>query len=193
MNLRDSCSGIGKSIWLTILLATFSLWFGGFAFYVSFVVPIGTEVLGSAFEQGMITRQVTVVLNYVGIIAVSLMVVDAISSWKAERSKVKFVQFGLVCFITLMLLVLFWLHPKIDAFVDTQSQDIVGDYDQFYFLHRLYLWASTFQWIAAWGWLYCFARRSGLSRKEECGCLSRKREPMKSVTEKFPEGINVGK
>ena len=35
------------------------LWQGGFLFYAAFVVPAGTEVLGSAAAQGAITVRAT--------------------------------------------------------------------------------------------------------------------------------------
>ena len=40
------------NLFRVFLIAAFAMWFGGFGFYVSFVVPIGNEVLGSAFGQG---------------------------------------------------------------------------------------------------------------------------------------------
>jgi len=132
------------------------MWFGGFGFYVSFVVPTGNEVLGSSFEQGLITRQVTVPLNYLGTLAAILMMVDSILTWRKSNSPRKQIQLSLTLLTLTMLGALFWLHPQIDAFVDRDTHEIRGDYARFYWLHRLYLWASTFQWIAAWGWLICY-------------------------------------
>ena len=145
-----------KLVFRTFLLAAFAMWFGGFGFYVSFVVPIGNEVLGSKFEQGLITRKATVPLNYLCAIAIGVMLVESVATWKSSRAPRKHVQIGLTIFMLSMLIALFWLHPQIDNYVDREIHEISGDYDQFYFLHRLYLWASTFQWIAAWGWLICF-------------------------------------
>ncbi len=132
------------------------MWFGGFGFYVSFVVPIGNEMLGS-FEQGLITRRATVVLNYLGVLSSVLMVIDSVLTWKNTQSRIRYIQIACAIFMLAMLAALFVLHPQIDAFVDSKLGEIKGDYDQFYWLHRLYLWASTFQWVAAWIWLICFA------------------------------------
>lgn len=146
-----------KIILRTILVASFAMWFGGFGFYVSFVVPIGNEVLGSNFEQGLITRRATIPLNYLGVIAVVTMLIESAATWKTHRQPtVKRIQLAMVLLMSAMLIALFWLHPQIDAFVDCDLHEISGDYDHFYWLHRLYLWASTVQWIAAWGWLLCF-------------------------------------
>lgn len=148
---------VARIILRTILVASFAMWFGGFGFYVSFVVPIGNEVLGSNFEQGLITRRATIPLNYLGVIAVFTMLIESAATWRNNRKPIlKKVQFSMVLIMSVMLIALFWLHPQIDAFVDRDIHEISGDYDQFYWLHRLYLWASTIQWIAAWVWLYCF-------------------------------------
>ncbi len=148
-----------------LLLASFAMWFGGFGFYVSFVVPIGNELLGSSFEQGLITRRATVPLNYLGVLAATLMVFDSVLTWKKSQSRIRYVQISCAVFMLAMLAALFALHPQIDAFVDTELGEIKGDYDQFYWLHRLYLWASTFQWISAWIWLICYCKSTIGSRQ----------------------------
>ncbi len=137
------------------------MWFGGFCFYVSIVVPIATDVLGSSFDQGLITRRVTQVLNWFGLCAGAMMLVHSCFGLKSGRSKATVVQLVSVVLMLIMQLVLFWLHPQIDAYVDVEIRDIAGDYDQFYFLHRLYLWASTVQWFASWLWLICFVVENG--------------------------------
>ncbi|QEG23007.1 hypothetical protein [Mariniblastus fucicola] len=141
----------------TLLVAAFAMWFGGFGFYVSFVVPVGNEVLGSTFEQGLITREVTVPLNWLGLFAGLLMLCDVILmrfSGQSPGRRMPLLAVGAMAIVILVMQVaLFWLHPQIDAFVDLEIHEIKDDYDQFYWLHRLYLWASTIQWIAAWVWL----------------------------------------
>ena len=154
-------------IFQVLLLASFAIWFGGFFFYVSFVVPIGNEVLGSSFEQGMITRRATVPLNWLGVLSAVLMIVDSILSWRIRGVWNRRVQLACPIIMLAMLASLFILHPQIDAFADRVLGEIKGDYDQFYWLHRLYLWASTVQWIAEWIWLIFFVS-SGL-RKEVSG------------------------
>ena len=49
-----------------LVFQAFLLWQGGFLFYTAVVVPIGTDVLGSALVQGLITRRVTDWMNLFG-------------------------------------------------------------------------------------------------------------------------------
>ena len=42
---------------------SFALWWGGFTFYASWVVPIAHEVLGNHVLAGMITQRVSHVLK----------------------------------------------------------------------------------------------------------------------------------
>ena len=145
------------NLFRVFLIAAFAMWFGGFGFYVSFVVPIGNEVLGSAFEQGMITRRATVPLNHLCAIAICAMLIESAITWRTIGRGLKISQMGCVTIILLTLIALYILHPRIDQMIDLTVGEIQGDYDQFYFLHRIYLWASTVQWFAAWGWLICFS------------------------------------
>jgi len=137
------------------LLASFAMWFGGFGFYASFVVPAGNEVLGS-FEQATVTRQVTVWLNCLGVLAGSLMLLDSLFGRKLKTTLATQIQFGSALLILAMQATLFWLHPQIDAFVDLNVGEVAGDYDQFYWLHRVYLWTITLQWVAGWIWLFAY-------------------------------------
>ncbi len=139
-------------VFRTLLIATFALWFGGFTFYVSFVVPIGTDVLGSARRQGFITQQVTHWLNLVCFFATVMMLLESISAWKRSVRPWREIQLGVVLLIGGLLGALVWIHPMLDSMIDAQKK-IVSDKAEFYGLHRIYLWLSTFQWIGAWFWL----------------------------------------
>lgn len=136
----------------TLLLATFALWFGGFTFYVSFVVPVGTEILGSARRQGFITQQVTHWLNLVCFLSLILMLAESFLAWKRARRPWREIQLAVVLLNFGLLAGLVWLHPKMDAMIDLDKK-MVHDKAEFYGVHRIYLWLSTFQWFAAWGWL----------------------------------------
>src|SRR5262245_48274036 len=59
-----------------LVLAALMFWQGGFFLYAGVVVPIGTEVLGSASEQARITRRVTVWLNWTAVVALVPMAWD---------------------------------------------------------------------------------------------------------------------
>ncbi|MEM9941699.1 MAG: hypothetical protein AAF939_08925 [Planctomycetota bacterium] len=137
-----------------ILIASFAMWFGGFTFYTSIVVPIGTDVLGSAYDQGLITRKVTVWLNLFGIPAVILMAMETLLCW---RSKIdawkKWTAISTLGIAMATLGYLFPLHQQLDEMMNLEA-GFVDDDDRFYFLHRVYLWVSTVQWAACWIWLF---------------------------------------
>lgn len=147
-----------KTIYRTLLLACFSMWFGGFGFYVSIVVPIGTDILGSARNQGMITQQVTDWLNLFAGIAVVAMLLESYVSWKSIAGFSKWWLLSLAVLVSVFLGGLVWLHPVLDAMIDPSEMEI-SDEAKFYQLHRLYLWLSTIQWIAAWAWLIVLSHR----------------------------------
>ena len=49
--------------------------------------------------------------------------------------------------MVLCQLSLFFLHPWLDALLDTEKQRMI-DADAFYVRHRTYLWITMLQWIA---------------------------------------------
>ena len=106
----------------TIGIACFAFWFGGFGFYVSIVVPIGTEVLGTAMDQGMITRRVTVWLNVFCGIAVLAMFLDLFWTWSQTSRSIRWALFGVNGLMLVLLIVLVWLHPMLDEMIDTESK-----------------------------------------------------------------------
>jgi len=128
-----------------VVLAALMFWLGGFTFYVSVVVPVGTEVLGSALRQGFITRQVTVWLNLSG--AIGLGVLAGELQLTRDRSGHRLAAWVSWGFMTVCQGVLFWLHGRLDALMQTRGM-IVHDPAAFYFPHRIYLWAHTLQWFA---------------------------------------------
>jgi hypothetical protein len=142
----------------TLLIATFALWFGGFTFYVTFVVPIGTEVLGSARNQGFITQQVTNWLNFVCGCALLLMLVETIGGAMAASKRGRWIEIVMLLLIGGFLIALIWLHPIMDEMIIVENEAIT-DEARFYGLHRIYLWLSTFQWVMAWIWLFLTVRR----------------------------------
>ncbi len=132
-------------------MASFAIWFGGFGFYASIVVPIGTGVLGSARRQGLITQQVTDWLNLVCLIAVVLMATDLAFGWRGANRR----SLGLLaCVLSIggMLLWLAILHGMLDSMID-EAQGRIADRARFYLLHRYYLWISSVQWFVGWIWL----------------------------------------
>src|SRR5947209_8901828 len=67
-----------------LVVQSLLLWQGGFLFYAAFVVPAGTEVLGSAAAQGAITIRATAALNVCGVAALAVACWDLAGT--ADRS-----------------------------------------------------------------------------------------------------------
>jgi len=128
--------------WRFVVVFAFALWQGGFLFYTTFVVPVGTEELG-ATDQGFITRRVTLALNVVGAVTLLLMACDHF----ACRARARWAIWAI---LALLQGGLFYLHSKMDALLDPASHDVATG---FYGMHRVYLWASTLLWLFALAWL----------------------------------------
>jgi hypothetical protein len=125
------------------VIAALMFWQGGFLFYVAVVVPIGTEVLGSAAEQALITRRVTWQLNVTGAVALAIFAWDLFMTrrrtWGRRAA-------WLIMAVALVVLVV--LHGHLDSMFLTDQLRVV-DRPTFHFWHRTYLWVSTVQWAAA--------------------------------------------
>jgi len=122
-------------------------WQGGFMFYGSVVVPVGSDILGSHREQGFITRAVTNYLNVGG--AVCLVV----WAWDLSVGRGSFpgrdkLCWGLWTLLVLTLGVQVWLHRGLDELLDPVSFGI-SDRHRFRSLHQWYLIVSTLQWAGA--------------------------------------------
>lgn len=129
-----------------LVLATLFFWLGGFTFYVSVAVPVGTEVLGSAVRQGFITRQVTVWLNVAAVVGLAILTVEL---WSARDPSVgrRWIARGCWLFMAACQGLLFWLHGRLDGMMRVRGM-IVDDPETFYTVHRVYLWTHTLQWAA---------------------------------------------
>jgi hypothetical protein len=129
-----------------VVLATWLFWQGGFTFYASVVVPIGTNYLRSALEQGFITRRVTFYLNLAGAAAVVTLAWDILTTQdpSAWRRRLRWLLWALVAG---MLAALAWLHPQLDELMNPTTVT-VREPPYFRGLHRWYLWISTVQWAA---------------------------------------------
>jgi hypothetical protein len=131
-----------------LVFQTLLLWQGGFLFYTAVVVPIGTNRFG-AEGQGTVTARVTDVLNAVGVVGVAVLAVElGLSRDPSQlRTAVRWWLWGVALLSQALLL---YLHVLMDAFMDPGRTRVVIR-PPFYPVHRLYLWASTAQWLA------CFA------------------------------------
>lgn len=124
-----------------IALQSLIFWQGGFLFYALVVVPIGTDVLQSATEQGFITRRVTVWLNTLGLVCLFGLCWDILGTRALQRSRTYLVS------IAMMLQVgLFALHAVLDRRLDP-VEHIIRDDRGFYRLHAAYLILSGLLWF----------------------------------------------
>ena len=140
--------------WFALLLL--AVWFGGFTFYALVAVPTGHQVLGSKVRQGFITQRVTNKLNWLGGATLALLAWQTIAARREGHSPSSFrtgaISWGI---LASTLVVLFWLHPHLEALLDPLNHSVVDD-DKFYALHRWYLIVATVQWAAGlvhFGWL----------------------------------------
>lgn len=122
-----------------IALAAFAVWFGGFTFYSSVVIPILHDELGGV-GQGEITGQVSRTLNFIG--------VGTVAAWwlligferSCGRRWAQWGRVGLLAVTTAFLMGLIVMHPILDAKLG------VGSIRDFYRLHQIYLIACSVQW-----------------------------------------------
>jgi hypothetical protein len=129
-----------------LLLQGLLVWQGGFLFYTSFVVPVGTEVLGSGAAQGVITARVTDALNVLGVVWLALAAWDL--NYTADPGRRRTAARWWCWAVALLCQgLLFYLHLLMDAFMDPGRTRVVVR-PLFYPAHRAYLWASTVQWLA---------------------------------------------
>jgi hypothetical protein len=124
-----------------IALLALIVWVGGFTFYSAVVIPILHDSFGSV-AGGHVTRQVTEILNAVG--------VGSLVWWWGmawlERStgtpRANRVRVGLLAGTSMIQVGLLVLHEVMEQRLDG------GSLRGFYELHRAYLIASTAQWVA---------------------------------------------
>jgi hypothetical protein len=131
-----------------LCLCALLFWQGGFTFYAAVVIPIAGVVLDPNLHlRARITDAATNVLNVAGIVAVLLLLWDVAAS--ADPSRRHFWVRGTiwsVLFVTLAAL--FPLHYWLEM-LDPLGGMAPADKEIFYLAHRIYLWVSAAQWLAA--------------------------------------------
>src|SRR5262245_13630283 len=100
-----------------LLLWALMFWQGGFTFYGGVVVPVGSDVLGSEREQGFITRKVTNYLNLAGAVALAVWGWD-LSAIRGASPGGRRLRWAIWAGLVLSLVVLVWLHPRLDELLD---------------------------------------------------------------------------
>src|SRR2546423_36846 len=119
------------------VLFALMFWQGGFVFYAVVVVPVAMSVLRPATQQAFVTMNVTRYLNFAGIVALAVLALDILLA-REDRARRRFMRSTLWLLMTAALMVLFWIHPRIMAYMDHSSQ-VILDREALYPLHRIYL------------------------------------------------------
>jgi hypothetical protein len=122
-----------------LALGALSLWIGGFTFYGGVVIPILHEFLSTS-EAGEITRQVTDVLNLIGLATVAFWSVLLVLERKQGPGWARRLRMLALGGVVVLLAGQGILHQVMDARLDA------GSLRGFYQFHRVYLGGSTLQW-----------------------------------------------
>jgi hypothetical protein len=138
---RSICCALGNSLW--------TFWVGGFSFYIAVVVPVGGAEIGPDL-QGLVTAQITMVINIGGLIFGFAWLLP---HWQ-PNSWTRYRQF---CASTLVLISGWLCFHRLDviAEMDGRSVSIFQGWS-FYGIHRFYIWLTLLQWLAALGIHFSF-------------------------------------
>jgi len=131
-----------------IVLIGLCFWMGGFTFYAGVVIHVGHRVFGTMRETGFLTQQVTLWLNRAGVIVLTTLVLNLFLTAKRVSRPWWIASAATLSVMIGVQIALFSLHPRLDAFLDIQSQTI-HDSAIFHHLHLIYMNLSTVQWAAA--------------------------------------------
>ncbi|MDY3556244.1 hypothetical protein R5W24_005407 [Gemmata sp. JC717] len=142
-----------------VVVQLLMVWQGGFLFYTSAVVPVGTELLGKV-GQGSITARVTDALNAVGVVALAALALDLLLTSDPSRRRA-LSRWALWVLAAVCQGGLFYLHAVLESYMDPDRRAVMV-IPPFYPTHRVYLWTSTVQWAACllFAWLTLRAWRA---------------------------------
>ena len=130
-----------------LLILALALWLGGFTFYSSFVIPAAHDVIGDEFQNGLVTRSVTIWLNRIGVVAIGLMLWDTLASCRKGYRRYSALALVACLVATASHVGLFIVHPRLDSLINVDSEQI-ADPASFRLLHQTYERISSTQWVA---------------------------------------------
>lgn len=123
-----------------LVVVALMYWIGGFTFYAAVVVPVGTDVLGSAANQAAITRHVAHTINLSGAVALAVSAWDVVATRRGRLGRWLAWAGMAVCLVALLA-----MYPHLDrmfhgedAYLDSRAA--------FRPWHRTYLWVISVQW-----------------------------------------------
>jgi hypothetical protein len=148
-----------------VTISALGLWLGGFTVYTGIVIPIGHRQLGSG-RFGFVTGQVTNLLSVLAAAALLVLLVNLLTEWGAMGGRVRWVLVGTWVLILASLVVLLFLHSRLDELLDYKSREI-SNQDRFQSLHERYELVATLQWASGIVYLWCLLaawRRADQSR-----------------------------
>jgi hypothetical protein len=131
-----------------------ALYFGGFTYYASVVVPDLHDSLGG-METGVISRRVVISLYAIGGVAFGLGWLGFAIDREQRIGWIGKTRFGLLALNTLIWIVLMLMHRSLGAQIDSS-----GEMKAFRSFHELYLTVWTGQWLGILGLLGLDSMRS---------------------------------
>lgn len=140
-----------KTFFRTAFVLLFAIFWGGLTAYTGFVVRISHNVLSDTMEGGLVTQQVTSVLQWLGASFAIAMFSNAIAVRKPcpRRATALTILAGI---FTTSIVGLFVVHSQLDAVISIESSEIL-DRDAFTIGHRRYNQLTTIEWLSSLAYL----------------------------------------
>jgi hypothetical protein len=130
-----------------LVLAAIAFWVGGFFFYSGVVIHVGRHVLGSHRMQGFVTQQVTVWMNVASLPALAVFLWNVLATRRDGSRWLRRSLLGTWCLMAIIQVLLFWLHPVMDRFLDPPTKQIAFRPD-FVRFHTVYMTLAAIQHFA---------------------------------------------
>jgi hypothetical protein len=132
-----------------VVVCALGLWLGGTTLYTGFVITIGHRTV-SAAKFGLVTRDVTTLLNAIGAIALAVLFVNLIADRKAPGRAARWGRWATWALLAASLAFLFGLH----AFLERRMGE-ASEAARFDFWHDGYKLVTAIQWGAGLIHLAC--------------------------------------
>lgn len=140
-----------------IVIAAIAFWVGGFTFYSGVAIPMGVEVLGTHKAVGFITQRVTNWLNVSGVVALSILLGNAVIIWKSRGKLLRYTLLITWIAMAAIEVELIALHPVMDRLLSTEPVREILNQDRFDLLHHVYLISTSVQWVLGVVHVWCVA------------------------------------